>query len=47
MVLNSIDGANFFYNDADGALATTAWRAAGLASAHARARSAAWAASSP
>ncbi len=33
MVLNSIDGANFFYNDADGALATTAWRAAGLASA--------------
>ena len=32
MVLNSIDGANFFYNDAAGALATTPWRAVGLAS---------------
>jgi len=33
MVLNSIDGVTFYYNDADGSLATHDWRAVGLASA--------------
>ncbi len=32
LVLNSIDGVNFFYNGADGALATQRWNAVGLAS---------------
>ena len=32
-MLNSTDGVNFFYNDADGALATQQWNAVGLASA--------------
>jgi hypothetical protein len=31
MVLHSIDGESFFYNDADGALATQDWRAVSLA----------------
>ena len=33
---NSIDGVNFFYNDAGGALATQRWNAVGLASASRR-----------
>ena len=33
MILNSTDGANFFYTDATGSLATQAWRAVSLASA--------------
>ena len=33
LVLNSTDGVKFFYNDADGALATQRWNAVGLASA--------------
>ena len=32
LVLNSIDGVNFYYNRADGALATQRWNAVGLAS---------------
>ena len=32
LVLNSVDGATFFYNGADGALATQRWNAVGLAS---------------
>jgi hypothetical protein len=31
MVVHSVDGENFFYNDADGILATQNWRAASLA----------------
>ena len=33
MILHSIDGATFFYNGADGELATRDWRSVGLASA--------------
>lgn len=31
LVLNSVDGVKFFYNDAEGALATQRWNAVGLA----------------
>lgn len=33
LVINSVDGVKFFYNDAEGALATQRWNAVGLASA--------------
>ena len=33
MIVHSIDGIDFFYNEADGALATQDWAAVGLAGA--------------